>query len=308
MNRIKLPTRPKLFEAFSGIGCQRMAFNRIIEYEMVGISEIDTHALKSYEAIHGKTKNYGDIRDIKELPEIDVFTWGFPCQDLSTAGREKGLHGKQSGVVWAVVDLLVNSKLKPKILIMENVSALLFKKNLEGFNEIKSKLSEVGYTHYVSKLNAKDYGVAQNRERVFMVSVLGDFQYDFPKPIILKKRLRDYLESEVDNKYYLTPQQLTSLTNYKFESISLDRVNKVNGVCRTLTTMQGGHQQPFVLIPDKGGGRIRKLTPKECWRLMGIDDSDFNKVENINSDKQLYKQCGNGIVIDVFASILEEMI
>ena len=121
----KLPKKVKLFEAFAGIGCQHMAFNRLgIEVEVVGISEIDKYAIASYNAIHGQTKNWGSICDIKgaDLPEIDVFTWSFPCTDLSKAGKQNGLQGgTRSGLVYEVLRILHEATNKPKVLIMENV-------------------------------------------------------------------------------------------------------------------------------------------------------------------------------------------
>ena len=179
--RYILPKRPKLFESFAGVGMQRMGFKRLgIEYEMVGISEIDKHAIQSYMAIHGPTDNYGDITKIKgeDLPQIDVFTYSFPCQDLSISGKGKGMkEGTRSGLVLEVIRILRELKeidRMPGLLIMENVTAVLNKKHIEGFEQIKRELEELGYTNYVDKLNAKNYGVAQNRDRAWMISVLGD--------------------------------------------------------------------------------------------------------------------------------------
>lgn len=208
--RYVLPNKVRLFEAFSGIGCQRMAFDRLgIDYESVGISEIDKYAIQSYMAIHGDTKNFGSICDIKgtDLPQIDVFTWSFPCTDLSKAGKQKGLYGTRSGLVYEVLRIMQECKLNgnlPKVLIMENVVDLVQSKFIREFQDIQLELEQIGYTNYTHKLNAKDYGVAQNRDRVFMVSILGEYYYEFPQPIKLEKRLKDYLEDNVDEKYYLS--------------------------------------------------------------------------------------------------------
>lgn len=226
--RYTLPKKVRLFEAFSGIGCQRMGFEKAnIDYEVVGISEIDKYALKSYEAMHGHCPNLGSITDIKgsELPNIDVFTWSFPCTDLSKAGKQKGLDGTRSGLVYEVLRILHEAHEAdnlPKVLIMENVVDLVQTKFIREFQEIQRELELLGYSNYTETLNAKDYGVAQNRDRVFMVSILGDYYYEFPKPIKLEKRLKDYLEDEVDEKYYLSDK----LLNF-FEENSVR--NEVNG-------------------------------------------------------------------------------
>ena len=209
----------RLFEAFSGVGCQAMALKRITDnYELVGFSEIDVHAIKSYQAIHGEVKNYGDITMMGEIPPCDIFTWSFPCTDLSKAGKQKGLSGgTRSGLVYEVLRLLHNTEIKPKVLIMENVIDLVQVKFVDAFNEIQRELEELGYTNYNDVLNAKDFEIPQNRERVFMVSILKDeenehYLYDFPIKRPLKIRLKDVLEENVDEKYYLSEQNLKTLT------------------------------------------------------------------------------------------------
>lgn len=358
-----LPKKVKLFESFAGIGCQRMAFNRLgIEVEMIGISEIDRYAIQSYNAIHGDTKNWGSICDIKgqDLPQIDVFTYSFPCTDLSKAGKQAGLNSIRSGLVYEVLRILHELKQVdrlPKCLIMENVVDLVQVKFIRQFQEIQLELEQLGYSNYAQTLNAKNYGIAQNRDRIFMVSVLGEKYYEFPKPIKLEKRLKDYLENYVDEKYYLSEDQIESYRNSAYAC--MQRENDVNGICQTLDTMQGGNREPKIIEPltmesldkkftdailtkeeylditgisiripedtkkgyseaydgdgvyinrpeqkrgvfqnqmiqklktgcadvgvidNKDGLRIRKLTPKECWRLMGINDDEFNKASKV---------------------------
>ena len=447
---------------------------------MVGISEIDKYALQSYMAIHGETKNYGSITDIKgqDLPQIDVFTWSFPCTDLSKAGKQQGMSSEtRSGLVYEVLRILHESTNKPKVLIMENVVDLVQSKFIRQFNEIQLELEQLGYVNYVETMNAKDFGVAQNRDRVFMVSILGDFYYEFPKPFKLEKRLKDYLEDEVEEKYYLSDK----LLNF-FQENSIKNEEKGNGfrfkpkdddsIANAVTTLAGNRMDDnFIKIPedtlkgyaeahdgdgvyinrphqkrgvvqnqmiqtlktsgsdvgvvvpgelriDEGlryfkddiigtlrtndscgdkvviyddynskiredqdtigtlttncgsstprngykliepiclngvvvpfgsyytwpdnqgnintqcnraadedgyaltvacaetgkvyekGLIIRKLTPFECWRLMDIDDEDFEKASKVVSNSQLYKQAGNGIVVGVFAKIIENM-
>lgn len=208
----------RLFEAFAGVGCQAMALKRITDNtELVGISEIDKYAIQSYTAIHGEVNNYGDITKMEMIPERDIFTWSFPCTDLSKAGKQKGLTNTRSGLVYEVLRLLKSTDKKPKVLIMENVIDLVQVKFVKPFNEIQAELEQLGYTNYNEVLNAKDFGIPQNRERVFMVSILGDelsehYSYDFPLRQELKLRLKDLLEDEVDEKYYLSKKALKTLT------------------------------------------------------------------------------------------------
>lgn len=311
-----LPKTVKLFESFSGIGCQRMAFNRLgIEVEMIGISEIDKYAIKSYMAIHGDTKNWGSICDIKgqDLPQIDVFTYSFPCTDLSKAGKQAGLNSTRSGLVYEVLRILQELKLVdrlPKCLIMENVVDLVQVKFIRQFQEIQLELEGLGYKNYAQTLNAKNYGVAQNRDRIFMVSVLGDKYYEFPKPIKLEKRLKDYLEEKIDIWYYLTDKKI----NYYLER-NIKMINKGNGfffepktkydIATGLLTNPHTRQSDTYIIEHDN--RIRFLTEKECGRLMGVLDEDIYKMKNVVSKSQMYKEFGNGIVVDVFAAILSTM-
>jgi DNA (cytosine-5)-methyltransferase 1 len=360
-----LPKKVKLFEAFAGIGCQRMAFERAdIDYEVVGISEIDKYALISYQAMHNECPNYGSITDIKgkDLPSIDVFTYSFPCTDLSKAGQQKGLaRDTRSGLIFEVLRILHELHEignLPKVLIMENVVDLIQIKFIEQWKEIQFEIEQMGYSNYTFTMNAKDYGVAQNRDRVFMVSILGDYYYEQPTPIALEKRLKDYLEQDVDEKYYLSEKLLGTFMSdgtgkYPRKERFLQNLNKTNDeVANSITTLAGNRPTDnFIKIPEAttkgyaeahdGDGvyinrphqkrgvvqnqmiqtlktngddvgvvdnmRIRKLTPKECWRLMGIDDSYFDKASKVVSNSQLYKQAGNGIVVDVFATILKQM-
>ena len=191
-------------ELFSGIGSQRAALERLgIEHEVVGIAEIDKFAIKSYEAIWGETKNYGDISKADKLDYADFWTYSFPCQDISVAGKQAGIeHGKtRSGLLYEVERLLEKSQEHgelPKYLMLENVKNLVGKKFKPQFEEWITRLDELGYNTYWQVLNAKNYGIPQNRERVFGISIRKDIDtgYVFPEPFELKVRLKDILEDE----------------------------------------------------------------------------------------------------------------
>jgi len=333
-------------ELFTGIGAFRKALiNLGIEHEIVGISEIDKYAIQSYTAMYGDTRNYGDISKVNKLDYTDLWTYGFPCQDISLAGHKKGIvKGEtRSGLLYEVERLLLKSKADnelPKYLIMENVKNLVGKQFKADFDRWLSFLESLGYTNYWQVLNAKDYGLPQSRERIFCVSILGDEPYEFPAKQELKLTLKDMLEENVDTKFYLNQEQVNKIkfsTYHKEASLiqtgdysdtlcargsikcvqigrydTATRVNSNcyrvydnNGLSPTLSTYQGGNLQPFVLDDNT---LVRKLTPKECWRLMGFTDSDFDRVAKVCSNSQLYKQAGNSIVVQVLEGILKNLI
>lgn len=205
----------RVFEAFAGYGSQSMALRRLgIDFEVVGISEIDKYAIQTYMAVHGDTPNYGDISKIdwSSVPDFDFLTYSFPCTDISTAGQQKGLaegSGTRSSLLWECRKAIEAKR--PKYLLMENVKNLVAKKFTPYLKEWIIFLEGQGYSNYTKVLNAKDFGVPQNRERVFMVSILGEVSFHFPKPFTLEKRLRDVLEKDVDESFYLSEKVVNTL-------------------------------------------------------------------------------------------------
>lgn len=321
----------KVFEAFSGYGSQSIALKRLgVEFEVVAISEIDKYAIKAYEAIHGEVLNVGDISKVRlsQIPDHDLFTYSFPCQDISIAGKQGSLEKgseTRSSLLWEC-ERIIRFK-RPKYLLLENVKNLVGKKHKEHFDEWLKVLEGYGYKNFWQVLNAKDYGVPQNRERVFVVSILGDEEYEFPKKQELKLRLKDVLEPEVDEKYYLSEELhrrfvykglSPTLTTNKGEGIrvvgtienwvkytQLKQVLSTEGICTTLDTMQGGHRQPKIWSDF----RIRKLSPLECWSLMDVSKENFQKVKDAGiSDSQLYKLAGNSIVVNVLTEIFKNLL
>ena len=361
-------------ELFSGIGAQVQALKNLgIPFKVVGVSEIDKYAIQSYEAIHGKTRNYGDISNVERLDYADLWTYSFPCQDISVAGNQKGINeNTRSGLLYEVQRLLEVAETEgtlPKYLLLENVKNLVGKQFKKQFEEWLDYLDRLGYKTYWQILNAKNYGIPQNRERVFAVSIRKDLNetFEFPEPEVLTKRLKDVLEDEVDEKFYLpqdkvlkfiktldsletpciaasrgrnpenpsdrtvgapTEQRLEINTqgisntittvqkdNYVVEAKiqqvegnlypssgnpQAGRVYKPEGISPALDTCQGGNRMPKITE----GIKIRKLTPLECWRLMGFDDEDFYKAQQSGvSNSQLYKQAGNSIVVNVLEKI-----
>lgn len=535
----------RVLELFAGIGACSKALTRLgIEHEIVDAVEIDKYAIKSFNATHGTNFEPQDITQWNKDLDVDLIMHGSPCQDFSVAGLNKGGDkgsGTRSSLMYETLRIV--EKVKPKYVIWENVKNLLSKKHRHNFDAYLEAMDKLGYHSQYQVLNAKDFGVPQNRERVFTVSIRNDLNVDFkfPEPQELAIRLKDVLEPQVDEKYYLSDEQTRRLkmTTYNAgsekarvqdtdgeartlcardykdpkcirEPIIIDDYNQrvradqdtmgtlttncgasaprngfkiaepqasleqpiyrdykdpkcvrvgglydkdgsrhqagsvydPNGICATLSTMQGGNQEPIIVASrgrnpenpsDRSAGqkleqrlepnrqgitntitsvqkdnyvaeprildakttrgadvastirasihkqgsrnllenikngrgyegvaiktankkgydmatdgdgvdlsypqsktrrgrvghgvsktlmgadsmgtvdnyRIRKLTPKECWRLMGFDDSDFEKAEKVNSNTQLYKQAGNSIVVNVLEAILKNLL
>ena len=481
----------RLIELFAGIGAQAKALTNLgIKYEHWLACDFDKYAVQSYNAVHGTNFNPSDITKLtaSDLNITDtehynyLLTYSFPCQDLSNAGKGRGMEkgsGTRSGLLWEVERLLNECTELPQVLLMENVPQVHGKKNIEHFEKWIAFLESKGYSNYWKDLNAKDYGIPQNRNRCFMVSVLGEYSYEFPKPIPLELNLGDLLEKEVDEKYYLSEKaiqgrQKTHFNQYKLESRIVDekgvhptilarydgaptlvdetkselktklckelldnglveegdvirhsytnnrlnngvenmsrteskeklsptldtrcdclgvvvkepselqkevcnkamekglmtpydiidytysnaRLDEImrgtiktknstdNQIANTLTCnvenmgvcvpgeinvvgnySPSGHEASRIVHPEgvaptikenhgtitatvEPNLRIRKLTPKECWRLMGFADEDVDNAAKVCSNSQLYKQAGNSIVVNVLMAIFKEL-
>ncbi len=229
----------RLIELFAGIGSQTQALTNIgVPHKVVGISEIDKYAIQSYKAMHGEVTNFGDIREIKSLPDADLWTYSFPCQDISVAGKGAGIkEGTRSGLLFEVERLLITASENgnlPKYLLLENVKNLVSKKFKADFDRWLAFLKSLGYSNYWQILNAKDYGIPQNRERVFCVSIRGEHKpFKFPEKRELKLRLRDMIDEVVDEKYYLKESTIRSIVNSSFNS-RRDSIRKGDDVAYTI--------------------------------------------------------------------------
>ena len=209
----------KVIELFAGIGSQTQALKNLgIAHEVIGISEIDKYAIKTYEAIHSSVKNFGNITKIEKLPYCDFLTYSFPCQDISVAGKQAGIkEGTRSGLLFEVERLLECMEEKPKYLLLENVKNLVGKGHKADFDKWLLRLEELGYKNYWKVLNAKDYGIPQNRERVFVVSIRNDIEKDyvFQEGFDNGLRLKDMLDSEVDKRYFLSEKMIKGFLAHK---------------------------------------------------------------------------------------------
>ena len=253
----------RLIELFAGIGSQTQALTNIgIAHKVVAISEIDKYAIQSYEAMHGKANNLGDIRKIEELPDADLWTYSFPCQDISVAGKGAGIkEGTRSGLLFEVERLLRVASEKgtlPKYLLLENVKNLVSKKFKADFDKWLDFLAELGYTNYWKVLNAKDYGIPQNRERVFCVSIRGEHKpFVFPKPKELAIRLRDMIDETVDERFYLKESTIRSILRSTFNS-RRDSIRPGDGLANTLLARDWRGPQ-CVQVGEVVGGKWDKM-------------------------------------------------
>lgn len=331
-----------ILELFGGIGaCTKALKNIEMNVNVVDYVEIDKYACKSYNAINGTNFEPQDIKEWDKDINVDLIMHGSPCQDYSISGLQMGGDegsGTRSSLMYESIRII--NKLKPKYIVWENVKNLLSKKHKHNFDNYINKLDELGYNSYYQVLNAKDYGIPQNRQRVYTISIRKDIDngnFKFPEKEELKLRLKDILEDEVDKKYYLNDKQLLAIKNSAymptkrriqeknwhdtlctrdFKDPKCVRIGGIfdtekskhqagsiydkEGLAPTIDTMQGGYRQPMIESSEK----IRKITPLECWRLMGFDDKDFYKAKNSGiSNSQLYKQAGNSIVVKVLEKI-----
>lgn len=324
----------RLIELFAGYGSQALALKRInIPFESYRVVEFDKYAVASYNALHDTDFKPLDIRQVhaKDLGIVDtdeytyLMTYSFPCTDLSIAGKREGMSkdsGTRSGLLWEVERILEECEDLPQVLLMENVPQVHGEKNLKDFSSWINFLTSKGYRSKWKDLNAKDYGIPQNRERCFMVSYLDkDKRFEFPEPLRLDKTLSDYLEDTVDEKYYLSSDKVpplidaTGFPDKEKVSVYMNyrRIDKVNvPVAKTLCARDfkgfgSGFDTSNGLIEKITDYKIRRYTPLEYLRLMGVTDEEAKRMLTVNSDTQIYKQAGNSIVVNVMAEIFKNL-
>jgi DNA (cytosine-5)-methyltransferase 1 len=304
----------KILELFSGYGTATFALKRLgIEHEVVGYSDIDKYANQCFQQNHGG-KELGDVKLInpEELPDFDLLTGGFPCQAFSNAGKMQGELEPRGTLFYEIIRIAEVKK--PKFMLLENVKGLTCKKFKDTFNKILSELDRIGYNVYWKVLNSKDYGTPQSRARVWFVCFRKDLQIDFkfPEPTELKIFIKDILEQEVDEKYYLSPLLQERFTKYLEDKNRIVNLQPRNGKGQggkgiiskndgTTYCLDSGNCQGIVAMV----GQLRRLTPKECFRLMGFLNDEIN-LDGL-SDTQRYKLAGNGQDVNVVSLIFKEM-
>lgn len=309
----------RVLSLFSGIGAFEKALTEIgINYELVGFSEIDKYAIKSYCAIHNVSEdmNLGDVTkiNIEEIPNnIDLITHGSPCQDFSVSGHKMGGDegsGTRSSLMWNTVEIV--SYCKPKYVIWENVKGVLQKNQIHNFEKYLNKMETLGYKNYSKLINAKDFGLAQDRLRIFVVSIREDIdkRFDFPDGYGYEVKLKDVLEKDVDQRFYvkkvLNPRKTKKYIQYDNSGKGYDsqaaRLYYLDGQMCTLPKCNGGDKTQVLLNEEHMTGR--RITPWEAWKLMGFKKEDYLKAESVgNTMGSLYGQAGNSIALPIIKEI-----
>ena len=294
----KIKNHIRLIELFGGIGSQAMALRDIgADFTHWRLVEFCKYAVASYNAIHGTNFEPTDIRNVKgeDLGIVDtqnftyLLTYSFPCQDLSLAGKQRGMtkgSGTRSGLLWEVERLLNETENLPQVLLMENVPQVHGTKNIDDFNLWIDFLKSKGYSNFWQDLNAKDYGVAQNRKRCFMVSILGNEIYEFPKSVKLNKCIKDYLEDEVDEKYYIKSEKAYKLILDLYERGILEGKEKL--VCDS-TINNPKEREVMNTITSCYDGGIRNIQAVDGAVVEKVQANraclmNLNKVEKVDND------------------------
>jgi len=307
----------KIFDAFTGYGGASWGLKKAkIPFEVVGYSEIDKFAIKLYELNHKNVKNFGDIRHINpdKIPNFDLFTGGFPCQTFSSIGKGEGELDPR-GTLFNEIIRICEAK-KPTFILLENVKGLTTNSHRPTFDKIISELKRINYNVQWKILNTKDYGIPQNRERVWIFATKKEIPLGWtfePEKEILKNFFKDFIEKKADEEYYLNQKQIRRLievTGVNFdikEPSCFDRYNKLirkDGICMTIT--EPHHNIMRVVEPKKNGEfRVRKMTPKEHFRFMGFADDEIDL--NGFSYLQLCKCAGNGWDVNLVSKIMKKI-
>ena len=311
----------RVFEGFAGYGGASFGLKRSgLNYKVVGMSEFDKFASALLAQNFPKVKNWGDITTIdpNDLPDFDMFTGGFPCQPFSSAGLQLGEQDKYGrGTLFYHIARICAVK-KPKYLLLENVKGLTQKKFAEFFDMIKSSLREIGYGEIAyAVLNSKDYGIPQNRERLWIFAKLGGLPENFnivPPKIELNKRFGDFLDKEVPSELYLSEAQIAHLkVKHNIDSflveepLCFDVYNKKikkDAICITIT--QPEHNSLRVIETPKDGKEIvRKMSVDEQFRFLGFENGELNYEGH--SYSQMSKRAGNGWDVNLVGILLKHI-
>lgn len=297
----------KILELFGGIGASRKALiNLGVDVKSIDYVEIDEKAVRTYDSMYDNSHVTQDVRGWDLKP--DVLIHGSPCQDFSIAGHQKGgSKGSEtrSSLMWETIRIIEDfGTWRPRLVVWENVKNVISRHMVDNFNLYLQSLERLGYTNRFAVLDARDYGLPQARERVFVVSVLGSNGFSFQK---LRQRpmrpLSEFLEADADERYTVTQPSVLACIGNK----GVRRTTVISDYAYTVTTRQDRTPAQVVAL---GGGRYRYLTERECWRLQGFDDEDFNAALAVHPTKgrmnrTLYKQAGNSMPVNVLEALFE---
>ena len=309
----------QILELFGGIGSPRCALRNLgIPVKSIDYVEIDEKAVRSYNAMFAEDLNYKTQSVVGWNLRPDILIHGSPCQDFSIAGKQKGAdEGSEtrSSLMWETIKIIQNMGVwKPRVVIWENVKNVRSKYMVHNHNRYMSELSKMGYTSSFELLDARDFGLPQARQRYFTVSLLGNEYFDFSDLIHTPMRdIHEFLELDVDEKYTVTQPSMIKLigenrTGKKFTG----SVQIIGKYAMTITCKQ--MRCPNSGVIDLHNGKYRYLTERECWRLQGYTDEDYEHALSVHPGKPgcmngaLYKQAGNSIPVPIFESIFRKMI
>lgn len=312
----------KILELFGWIGSPRIALRNIgVDVKAIDYVEIDEKAVKSYNAMFEHDLPYKTQSVVGWNLKPDILIHGSPCQDCSIAGKRMGNDegsGTRSSLMWETINIIKQmGEWKPKYIIWENVVGVLHNKFKHNFNKYIEELNKMGYTSRYEILNAMDFGLPQNRNRVFTISTLNGAVNEFNFDVLKKQKMKNikhFLESDVDEKYIIkSPSMLSRIGKNDHSSFNGYLVDVIDqGYANTITTKQDRCPNSGVIrLQD---GRYRLLTEKECWRLQGYSDEDFENALKANPSKDgykngaLYKQAGNSIPVPIFESIFKAIL
>ena len=297
----------QILELFGGIGSPRKALQNLgVPVKAIDYVEIDAKAVRSYNEIFRKELDYKTQNVIGYNLKPDILIHGSPCQDFSIAGKQKGADknsGTRSSLMWETLKIIKRMGVwKPRVVIWENVKNVLSKHMKHNFEKYLEEMEKLGYTNSYAVLNALDFGLPQNRNRVFTISCLDGSKFNFNTLERKKYRpIEEFLEKEVDEEYLVTQPSILNAIGNK----GIKRATVIKDTCYTITERQD--RCPAQVI-DLGNGRYRFLTDKECWLLQGYDIEDYNNAAKVNSKRALYKQRGNSIPVGIFESIFKQLL
>jgi DNA (cytosine-5)-methyltransferase 1 len=297
----------QILELFGGIGSPRKALiNLGVPVKAIDYVEIDEKAVRSYNAIFKKELEHKTQSVVGWNLKPDILIHGSPCQDFSIAGHQKGAdEGSEtrSSLMWETLNIIKQMGVwKPRIVIWENVKNVLSRHMIHNFSKYQEEMQKMGYTSNYEVLNAMDFGLPQNRDRVFTISCLDGSFFNFQtlekKPM---RNIREFLETNVSDEFMVTQPSILSVIGKK----GIKRATVIENYCYTITERQD--RCPAQVI-DLGNGKYRFLTDKECWLLQGYSEEDYYNAAKVNTRRALYKQSGNSIPVTIFESIFKQLI
>lgn len=331
----------RVLSLFSGIGAFEKGLENLgVDYELVNYCEINEHASKCYSIIHNEdeSKNLWDVTKVDgtKINNVDILTHGSPCQDISSAGKQAGADkgsGTRSSLLWESVRII--KECKPKFVIWENVKNALSPKHKHNIADYIEELNKEGYKSYLPEkgyLSAKDFNIPQTRERVFIVSILNeDIGYIFPKKQKLERDLKEFLDfrekDDITNSFYNRYKEKINpnATLENFEKY-IDELPITSGIGTKKMKLYNYNEMDTITTCEGLTGtlccrsvqnyckkfwynhRLYKPSPRMCFKLMGFTDEDFDKVEHVGKDSDLWDRAGNSIVVNVVQAILKELL